>query len=351
MSSEALWIEPFCGSAAVALVLAGGVKARPPIAYMGSKRRFAQDILRVLGLQPGQGAAGYLLSDAGPWGAVWNVILQPGGAEAVASELRLVGTRPGEETPLEAWRRAVRLGWGALDAPEQVALWMTAQGGAWHRTPIFEQEGRVVARRIGSETTLTPAPQPDLEERGLGVEGMAHRTTAAARWLLAAGWAYRRGQPESSVHPGITGSTWAAWAGRAKPQELARRVAAVPFAAQAAVAMRCRAEDLPIPEALPDGSVVYLDPPYAGTTGYGASMSREGVLELARAWALTGATVAISEAVGLAGELGPGWREVDITSHHKNGMNHGEARMEWITMNREPAWRPSVQVWLFGGER
>jgi hypothetical protein len=52
--------------------------------------------------------------------------------------------------------------------------------------------------------------------------------------------------------------------------------------------------------------------------------------------------------VGLAGELGVGWWEVDIT-----GARVGQRRTfskqsaEWLTMNREPVEVPAVQEVLF----
>lgn len=64
---------------------------------------------------------------------------------------------------------------------------------------------------------------------------------------------------------------------------------------------------------------VYLDPPYQGKTGYPATCPREDVLWIAEEWARHGARVVLSEAVGLAGELGAGWIEEQI----RDG--------EWIT--------------------
>jgi hypothetical protein len=70
-----------------------------------------------------------------------------------------------------------------------------------------------------------------------------------------------------------------------------------------------------------DDCVVYMDPPYAGTTGYAATLGRDEVVRHARAYAELGAVVVISEA------------EVVIA--------------EWLTMNRAPAHRVAVQAGLF----
>jgi hypothetical protein len=100
-----LFIEPFCGSAAVSLVLAGGVNARAPISYMGSKRGYARVILGILGLRPGAGADTIWLNDAGPWGAVWATLTQPGGAAAVAEILMSWK----DEDPRALWDRGSQL--------------------------------------------------------------------------------------------------------------------------------------------------------------------------------------------------------------------------------------------------
>ena len=70
---------------------------------------------------------------------------------------------------------------------------------------------------------------------------------------------------------------------------------------------------------------VYLDPPYQGATGYPAVCPRDEVLWIAEEWARHGACVVLSEAVGLAGELGSGWVEEQLPSAKKP---------EWITVYR-----------------
>jgi site-specific DNA-adenine methylase len=103
--------------------------------------------------------------------------------------------------------------------------------------------------------------------------------------------------------------------------------------------------------------VVYADPPYLGDgsrkiTGYPhGTCSRETVVRLAREWSERGATVAISECVGLAGDLGAGWHEVEIT-HGRKGQKRSFSvqQSEILTMNRPPQHAPHRgQVTLFGG--
>ncbi len=68
----------------------------------------------------------------------------------------------------------------------------------------------------------------------------------------------------------------------------------------------------------------YLDPPYLGCTGYPMECPREDVLTMADLLAQHGARVVLSEAVGLAAELGTGWREVCLRRGPKP---------EWVTLH------------------
>lgn len=87
------------------------------------------------------------------------------------------------------------------------------------------------------------------------------------------------------------------------------------------------------------GAVVYLDPPYAGTTGYRApgQASRAEVLELALELHLRGAVVVISEAEPLAL---PGWQVAEITARRFGigGRSWTVQAREFLTFNRR--WTP-----------
>ena len=83
------------------------------------------------------------------------------------------------------------------------------------------------------------------------------------------------------------------------------------------------------------GAVVYLDPPYRGTTGYSApgQASRAEVLDLALELHLRGAVVAISEAEPLTL---PGWEFVEITDRRSGLGTRRWSRQarEFLTFNR-----------------
>lgn len=104
------------------------------------------------------------------------------------------------------------------------------------------------------------------------------------------------------------------------------------------------------PPTLPPGTVAYMDPPYVNTTGYAHDLPRAEVVTLARRWAAAGATVAVSEAEPIPELVAEGWYSVDITGERVGQRRTFGGTQEWVTLNRPPAWRPSVQRSLFGGD-
>ena len=96
---------------------------------------------------------------------------------------------------------------------------------------------------------------------------------------------------------------------------------------------------------LRSSAVVYIDPPYQNTTGYGHGLTRAEVMALAMKWSDAGADVYISEAEPI--DL-PGWYHVDIT-HCRQGQKRtfSKQQAEWLTCSKEPAWLPPQQGALF----
>jgi hypothetical protein len=104
------------------------------------------------------------------------------------------------------------------------------------------------------------------------------------------------------------------------------------------------------PPQLPAGTVAYMDPPYQNTTGYAHDLGRDAVVELARKWSSAGALVCISEAEPIHALVADGWKVVEITGERKGQKRtFSKQQREYLTISRDPAWRPSVQGQLFGG--
>jgi len=182
-----LYAEPFAGTFSVGLRLLFGDRGRPLTGYLGSKRRLAAVILRVLGLRAGQGAESVYLQDAGCWGRAWSVLLEPAGARAVAAQLR---GWAGED-PRALWARLAKEPPPASWSAETAAAFLALQAGNARGRPVWRLEGlgpwvtagyahlSKSAREGGSRERFRPAL---LAER---VERIAPRDVAA--WLVLQG--------------------------------------------------------------------------------------------------------------------------------------------------------------------
>jgi len=160
-----------------------------------------------------------------------------------------------------------------------------------------------------------------------------------ARWAVTGRWSVRTGQPGSGyAGPDVWDNPNAATIA-----DTFGRTPTLP----AAITPDAREVD-PGP-ALPPGTVAYMDPPYVGTTGYASDLPRADVVALARRWAAAGAVVAISEAEPIPELVAEGWHAVRIDGERVGQKRtFSKQQAEWLTMNRAPAWVPSVQQGLFG---
>ena len=320
MERPRLFVELCAGSAAVSLRLVGGPNANPPIGYMGGKRGYARVILGVLGLRQGLGADEVWLNDAGPWGPIWACLTTPGKAEEVAAIIR--GWQ-GEE-PRALWERLKAQGWGELTTAEDVGTytWMGA---------FSYRQGHPESGWRGDESGYP-----------ISADGIASRVEAVARWLVCGAWAYRSGDPES-------GYNWQDGKYITIP-EMSRRCSSWPTPVRA---FHGSALDVPIPEDC-EGVYVYADPSYkhpdgTATTGYAQNIYAEDLRERLLEWSGRGAVVCVSDARPLGG-LFEGWHEVDIGRERVGQRRTFGLTREWLTLNRAPAWTPSVQVALFGAQ-
>jgi len=96
------------------------------------------------------------------------------------------------------------------------------------------------------------------------------------------------------------------------------------------------------------GCVIYMDPPYVGTTGYGSNLTRDEVIAAALDFDALGAVVCISEAEPVIGT----WYATAITAGRR-GQKRTFSRQqnEYLTINRPPAAVVATQVGLFGPPR
>ena len=388
MSRPRLFCELPAGLAAVSLRLQGGAHCRPPISRMGNKAGYSKIILGVLGLHSGQGAGAYWWAEADQdVAALLRIYPDPVALLEVARIIRGWA----DEEPRALWERlrAERRERGSRSDPGGVAGWIVS--GAWnyvqgddrgpHRWAFVgpadknrgdaEQLSDRAARlaeyaMIASSNRLICVSGPDLMNTGDGgtrfggefastpgsvAEGMErvaefmllshgsymHRGVDAGIGLPEGSAATATGGPKMPVVPSLCAAIPGAVTNCGWPP--VRVSPSIPTATEVSAAIGT-------PGDLAD-CIVYSDPPYINTTGYGHDLSRAAVVAMARDFAAMGATVAISEQTPIA-EL-DGWESVEISEGRVGQKRTFSAQKnEWITMNRTPGFTIAKQSNLFG---
>lgn len=365
---------------------------------MGNKAGYAQAILAALGLRSGQGAGAYVWAEAD---ADVAALLRCYPDAAMLRRVAEIIRGWADEEPRALWERlraerkarvpasletqASRFIWtigrsmncydGDTFMPEQSArgtpVWNAHPPGyfadACHRLAEYAvvvasnrlihvaDDGTGDLRNTGQGGTTfggrefaTAPGEVAARFEGMAWEVAAHSTLSA--WTKcndADGSLYMGPDRPSRCHPpGWTASITAAGIGRRYESVRVEGggwppVAVLPRIPSADVlaAMLGTPGDL-------DGVVVYMDPPYVGTTGYAHDLGRNEVIAFARDFDRLGAVVAISEAEVVI----PEWRTVEITEGRRGQKRtFSRQQAEWLSMNREPAHRVATQAALFGG--
>jgi len=355
-----LFVELCAGTAALSLKLHAGQHARPPVSRMGAKTGYAHAILRVLGLRQGQGQADgtrYLWCE--PDQGVRLMLHAYTDRELAQEAARIIRSWKDEE-PRALWERLRAE--GPARCPDVVearevarflyvqrsansSLPLVTHGGEWGpwwqtKTGAMVQRGRVgpedgkfqasdaeVARRIEAATTL-PATITD-DARKVDPREVARWCWVQRRSAHGKGDGYHAGNETHKIGPESPAAVIEAATGLpATITDDARNIR---------------------PHQLPAGTVVYADVPYQNTTQYAHLFPREEWLPIVRAWAAAGATVCVSEAEPIPDLVAEGWHAVEITGTRRGQKRTFSAQQaEWLTLSREPSWRPSEQRSLFG---
>lgn len=151
----------------------------------------------------------------------------------------------------------------------------------------------------------------DLPREERAARWLWQRTRSAGSGVAAAWWMPRRKAKTGS--PNWTPS---------RPAERLRRIP--PGVRAEVIHADARAVD-PIP-----GAVVYIDPPYASTTGYACDLPREDVLAIAGRWRRAGCRVVVSEAEPMPG----------ADEHREAPYRGGSGRNNYSSQRREV-----VSIW------
>jgi hypothetical protein len=392
VSRPRLFAELPAGLASVSLRLHGGPNCRPPISRMGNKAGYGEVILAALGLRSGQGAGRYLWAEADPDVAAllrcypdadmlrrvaeiirgWKDEEPRALWERLRAERRARGVRVDAEADGTAAYLLVN-GWAMNGAVESAYrgpdAYSKAHGPGWVAgltlAGLTDRCHRLAEyAAIVSSNRLINVSGPDLMNTGKGgtTFGGAEFATPVgdvaaafervagevAGYTVAEAWG-ATGQYCGPDRGGACGAHPPGWIGSVTVGGLVRRYegAAQGWPAVLVLPLIPEAADVAVWMGTPgdlEGCVVYMDPPYVGTTGYAATLGRDEVVRHARAYAALGATVAISEAEVVI----PEWCAVEITAGRKGQKRtFSKQQAEWLTMNREPAHRVATQPALF----
>ena len=360
-----LFVELCAGTAALSLRLHRD-GARPPVSRMGAKTGYADVILRVLGLIPGQRAAAYLWCEPDPG---VRLLLHAYRSAPLARAAAAIIRGWAAEDPRALWERLraegpPRLPEGGVGAGEVARAVITGQwayrrmepasGWCCVRVPRADEPimdgDRKPARNIAADVDALgtmPAATIAPDARTIDPREVARfAQIVASNRLINVAWNDAEGR---WANTGKGGTTFGGAEFATPCERTAEGLDAAPADLPALIHPDARDID---PPALPPGTVVFCDPPYVNTTGYAHDLPRAEVVALARRWAAAGATVAISEAEPIPELVAEGWHAVRIDGERVGQKRtFSKQQQEWVTLSRPPAWVPPVQGGLFGGGR
>ena len=393
VTGPALFVELCAGLGSVSLRLQGGPHCRPPVSRMGNKAGYAEAILHVLGLRAGQGAGAFLWCEPDDG---CRALLQAYPQPDILREAAEIIRSWADEDPRELWERLRAEGPIRGADGGEVARWSWVQGhgscdgrlaaqylhpegneaGQWKAPPrdwlatrldsIAASEVARWARIVTSNRLINVEPETwtntgeggsthggeafatGAEELARGMEGVSPREVARWSQVVSANELIPLGSDLRNT--GAGGSTCAdpRHGFHTTAAVLSDRMAGRGLSSWPPVTVTDDGRKL---FKVPEGAIVYIDPPYQGTTGYGADLGRDEVVTLARSWARRGAVVCISEAEPIPELVEDGWHNVEITRCRKGQKRtFSKQQREFLTLNRAPAWRPAEQQTLFGME-
>ena len=260
-----LFVELCAGTAALSLRLHRD-GARPPVSRMGAKTGYADVILRILGLRPGQRADRYLWCEPDPGvRLLLHAYRDAGLARAAAAIIRSWAA----EDPRALWERLraegpPRLPDGEVDAGEVarwglLGAWAYRSGhpesglageGRWADTPWHDRSGVVVATRVGTTAASVAGKYTDTPTLPATITPDARHIDPreVARWaqitasnrLIHTAWSDTEGR---WINTGDGGATFGGAAFCSPPERTAEGMEAAPGDVPAAVVPDAREVD------------------------------------------------------------------------------------------------------------
>ena len=322
------------GLAALSLYLQGGDSLKPPVSRPGVKTGYRRRIAEVMGVT---GAQAYWWAEADPdCAAVIGAYVSPEALFAIAGIIR---------------------GW--VDE-EPRALWTRLRDERKARInaglPLSAPEGIAEYAQIVASNRLISVGGPELRNTGKGgttfggaefawpAAYTAGRFEEIAKSIILDRWSYSsRGWRAGYGGPGCEVKTDRAdWT-----TEESDRTLGIDKTAERVDGLRTIWPPVRVSLSIPSAQevsevigtsgdlervVVYMDPPYVGTSGYLHDLPRSEVIRLARDFDRLGAVVCISEAEAI-GDLG--WDSIEIFKTG-NARTFSKQKREFLTINRSP---------------
>jgi len=271
-------VEPCAGSAALTLHLLGARRALLP--YQGSKWRFRHALSECTEQLGFPGAPHrVILTDSGPWGRVLGVVLSHSKRKALITALEQLAT----EDPRDVFER---LNGGACPRRrvEFAAQFLFLQRLAFSGKAVGIKAGRWASPGFNASSAY-----------GLAATARFGKVNPMVPSLIRVLRGYDTQLADVEVR------TWQRGALR------------------------------PLPGLSCTSTLVYIDPPYEGSTAYpNGSVSRDQVVTLARAWQAAGAAVIVSEGAPIGDGL-VGWRAQRLYRGREDTSPFRGKQAEWIT--------------------
>jgi hypothetical protein len=302
-----LMVELCAGTAALSLRLERA-KARPPVSRMGAKTGYADAILALAGLNPGDKAEQYLWCE--PDDGV-RLLLHAYRDAELAKEAAAIIRSWADEDPRALWER-LRAEGPAVCPPvdaREVARAGYVMGGSMMGAGTGPFGGNLEG---WAGTAHGQGPKRPLSAR---LPDALHRLTGGIPATI---------HDDARTLDPCPGECW--------PRHDSLDEALGCMRCQRA-SERSRAGAVQVPP----GTLAYIDPPYLNTTGYAHLFPRSEWVPALRRWADAGARCMVSEAEPIPELMADGWHAVEITA-----MRVGQKRTfskqqsEWVTMNFEP---------------
>jgi hypothetical protein len=273
----------FCaGSAAVSLRWLS-MAHKAPFGYAGGKRGYADQILAVMGCSPGGAVGGdsVVLVEPGPWGEAWDHLRSVRSRNQIIDRIRVWE----DNDPRALW---MELASAAVPSHplDRVTTWLVLMYWSYACKPVFP---------LGSKW------------RHHGFDSVSPYRTDIARAKRAEG---KRYEIAPNKRLGALANTLEALDLRGVAS-VQRSIAEVEFR--------------------DGGEVVYIDPPYRGTTcAYGHDLPRNELLELASTVGMSRPTL-VSEAEPLPL---PGWFHIELSAPRGRGRNNfSKQQREFLTLS------------------